>query len=110
MNKMTDRPTGVTIIAMFMFLNIIITPLYILLFIYEPILVKITLSLVSAIIYLLLGYGLWKMRRWAWTGTIVSALIGLLLALITINLIAFIINVIVLGYMLQGRVRLAFKQ
>jgi len=69
---------------------------------------------VLGIAYLVMAYGLWRGKRWAWTITMILSFIGIALGAISIvtgNIAAIfnlIINAIVLYYLYRPHVRVFF--
>lgn len=64
------------------------------------------------LIYLLLAWGLWNGKGWAWTVTLIITILGLIGSLITIiigvGLITLIINVLILYYLTRPHVKAFF--
>lgn len=69
---------------------------------------------VLGIAYLVMAYGLWRGKRWAWTITMILSLIGIVLGAVSIvtgNIAAIfnlIINAIVLYYLFRPHVKVFF--
>lgn len=69
---------------------------------------------VLGIAYLVMAYGLWRGKRWAWTITMILSFIGIVLGAISIvtgnNAAIFnlIINAIVLYYLFRPHVKVFF--
>jgi hypothetical protein len=73
-----QRPRGITILAILIiisgaisFFGIVAGPFGI-------------ASAILGIIYIIMGYGLYKGRGWAWTGTIISFLVGIGMSVVSI--------------------------
>jgi uncharacterized membrane protein (DUF2068 family) len=69
---------------------------------------------VLGIAYLVMAYGLWRGKRWAWTITMILSFIGIVLGAVSIvtgNIAAIfnlIINAIVLYYLFRPHVKVFF--
>lgn len=72
-----QRPRGVTIIAIIMIIGGVAS-----LFAIASGPFGIVSS-VLGIVYLVMGYGLFKGNRWAWTGTIISLIVGIIVGIIS---------------------------
>lgn len=77
--------------------------------------------LVQATLYIVFGVGALQMSPWAWTLGVVLALVGLVVRVATLffdqrlstvvgDLIGIVVDIIVLVYLFQPRVRHAFRQ
>lgn len=96
MESQRYRPLGVTIIAILLVIAGIIS------FVSGLILLIILIGIVPlalGIAYLVMAYGLWKGKGWAWTITLILSAIGIVVALVSIAFgnVAAIINVIIHG-------------
>ena len=69
----------------------------------------IATAMISAVFSLVFGWGLWKLKRGVWILLVFLGSLGIFGAVISLNVINFIINVIIVGYLLQPHVKLAFK-
>jgi hypothetical protein len=72
-----QRPRGVTILAILLILGGVASLFAV---------ASRPLGIVSfalGIVYIIMGYGLFKGNRWAWTGTIVSLLVGIFVGIIS---------------------------
>ncbi len=67
--------------------------------------------LIVGIIGLILFYGLWSTRKWAWLWTLIINVIGILGAITDPlgNIIGLAINIIIIVYLFVPSVRAAFK-
>jgi len=71
---------------------------------------------VLGIAYLVMAYGLWRGKRWAWTITMILSFIGIVLGAVSIvtgNIAAIfnlIINAIVLYYLYRPHVKVFFRK
>ena len=97
----SQRPLGVTILA-------ILTVISGIGFLVSVILVPLGIAM------LVVAYGLWKGKRWAWTITLVLSFIGIALGLASIatgNIVSIwpvIINAIVIYYLYRPNVKAFF--
>ncbi len=66
------------------------------------------LFVVVGLVTVFLAWGLWRGATWAWTAALVIAILGLILHLLSLNIIGLAINVIIIVYLLQSNVRLYF--
>jgi len=69
----------------------------------------IATAMISAVFSLVFGWGLWKLKRGVWILLVFLGSLGIFGAVISLNVINFIINVIIVGYLLQPHVKFAFK-
>ena len=103
-----QRPVVVSIIAVAMFLNGLITVVTGLMFEAEP------YVLASGAVALLLSLGLWKLWSWAWIGTILLQIVALGAAIYywytlgSINFWSIGIAIIIILYLLRSEIRAAF--
>lgn len=124
-----QRPTGVTILAILAFIaacfmllgGLLLTvagtvigamanPLFAALGAFGGILI-----IILGALYALVGYGLWTLKSWAWILTVVLAGLGFAFNLLQLlagdiagGLVGFIVNGVVLWYMMQPQVKTAF--
>jgi uncharacterized membrane protein (DUF2068 family) len=97
----TSRPLGVTIIALLTIISGI------------GFLVSIIL-IPLGIAFLVMAYGLWKGKGWAWTITLVLSFIGIALGLASIvtgnvvSILPVIINAIIIYYLYRPDVKVFF--
>ena len=131
LEQSTQRPTGVAVLSILMFLGgaVDIGIAGLLLFLgavtlpmlaFLPnlqlagtfLLLLSIIPLISAIISFVLGFGLWKGRSWAWTWTLISSILGLIVSvagLITgVGLLGVVIYAIFIFYLTRGRVKFYF--
>ena len=72
------------------------------------------ISLLLGIAYLVMAYGLWKGKRWAWTITLILSVIGIILAVASIAvgnvgaIVSIIIHGIVIYYLYRPNVKAFF--
>jgi uncharacterized membrane protein len=103
-----QRPVVVSIIAVAMFLNGLVTVVTGLMFEAEP------YVLASGAVALLLSLGLWKLWSWAWIGTILLQIVALGVAIYywytlgSINFWSIGIAIIIILYLLRSEIRAAF--
>jgi hypothetical protein len=96
MESQKHRPMGVTIIAILTLIGGII-------FLASGLVLLIIgigiILLALGIAYLVMAYGLWKGKGWAWTITLILSAIGIIVAIVSIAAgnVAAIINVIIHG-------------
>ena len=96
MESQKHRPLGVTIIAILTLIGGII-------FLASGVVLLLIgigiILLALGIAYLVMAYGLWKGKGWAWTITLILSAIGIVVALVSIAFgnVAAIINVIIHG-------------
>ena len=114
-----SRPLGVTIIAA---LQIIVGIIYIVFaFLFGAIGLMgssdmdamggsfVTVILVGiAIPCFIMSWGLLKGKSWAWTITLILTIIGLIMSIVSLNVIGVIIDVIILYYLFRPHVKAYF--
>lgn len=70
--------------------------------------------LIMGIAYLVITYGLWKGKRWAWTVTLILSVIGIILAIASIAvgnvgaIVSIIIHGVVIYYLYRPNVKAFF--
>jgi uncharacterized membrane protein (DUF2068 family) len=69
-------------------------------------------SFVAGVVSFILAYGLWKARGWAWTWTLISCIVGLVISIIAIavgvGIIGIVIYAIIIYYLTRARVKAFF--
>ena len=67
---------------------------------------------VFAFVEFILAYGLWKGKGWAWIGSLIFAVIGLVFSTLTLfmrprvgEVIALVLNLVIIYYLMQPRVQ-----
>jgi hypothetical protein len=75
--KYRQRPKGVTILAILMMLSGIVSMFGI------ASSISGIIALALGVVYIIMGYGLFKGKGWAWIGTIVSFFIGIAISIIS---------------------------
>jgi Predicted membrane protein (DUF2127) len=70
---------------------------------------------VLAFLQFVLAYGLWKGKGWAWIGSLIFAVIGLVFSALTLfmrprlgEVIALVLNLVIMFYLMQPRVQSYF--
>ncbi|MGA2791558.1 MAG: DUF998 domain-containing protein [Candidatus Bathyarchaeia archaeon] len=127
----TQRPTGVAVLSilmflggavdigtatLFFFLGAVTLPMLVLLpslhLAGTLLLLLSIIPLIFAIISFVLGFGLWKGRTWAWTWTLISSIIGLIVSaaglIIGVGLVGVVIYTVFIIYLTRGRVKSYF--
>lgn len=118
---MSDKPTGVLILAILQLISALswlalgalafvagamLLPLFGMLLAFFP--------LIIGIIGLILFYGLWSLKGWAWFWTLIINLIGVVLGLLgnladLMNLLSLAISVIIVIYLFMPGTRAHFR-
>jgi len=118
---MSDKPTGVLILAILQLISALswlalgalafmagamLLPLFGMLLAFFP--------LIIGIIGLILFYGLWSLKGWAWFWTLIINLLGVILGLLgnladIMNLLSLAISAIIVIYLLLPSTRAYFK-
>ncbi|MDQ4014204.1 MAG: hypothetical protein M3136_00360 [Thermoproteota archaeon] len=111
MESQKHRPLGVTIIA-------ILTIIGGLIFLASGLVLLIVgigiILLALGIAYLVMAYGLWKGKGWAWTITLILSAIGIVVALISIAagnigaILSIVIHGVVIYYLYRPNVKAFF--
>jgi hypothetical protein len=112
----SERPLGVTIIAVLQLLSSIVMLFggYLLVFVGAGLgffglgLLFGGIFLIVGLIGFIIGWGLWTLKSWAWMIAFVLNLINVLIALIGMDIISLIIPLIIVIYLNQGEVKAAF--
>ncbi|NHI87874.1 MAG: hypothetical protein EAX87_00040 [Candidatus Thorarchaeota archaeon] len=65
--------------------------------------------LIFGILYLLLAWGLWTLKSWAWMAAVILNIIGLILGILQFNWIGVIISLIIVIYLQQGDIKSRFR-
>lgn len=127
----TQRPTGVAVLsilmflggvvdigtaALFLFLGAVTLPMLAFLpslqLVGTLLLLLSIIPLIFAIFSFVLGFGLWKGRSWAWTWTLISSIIGLIASvaglIIGVGLVGVVIYAVFIFYLTRGRVKSYF--
>jgi uncharacterized membrane protein HdeD (DUF308 family) len=109
MESQKHRPLGVTLIA-------ILTAIGGIIFLASGLVLLIVgiILLALGIAYLVMAYGLWKGRGWAWTITLILSAIGIIVAIVSVAagnvsaIISIIIQGIVIYYLYRPNVKAFF--
>lgn len=56
-------------------------------------------ALVLSIVQIVVVFGLWELRSWAWTLAMISYAIGLVFDLIGVNIIGLLIGIVLIAYL-----------
>ena len=122
---MNSRPTGVTILAIWLVIGIILSIIlyYFNVFEIENLLLTAFLSVIMNVIVLIIAYGLLKGLSWAWESSIILIIIGLVLTFlknifnldIVIYFIGFrsfffLIDIMILYYLTRPYVKAYFEK
>jgi hypothetical protein len=62
-----------------------------------------------ALIDLIVGWGLWTLKSWAWMVALIVNIINLILNAVQFNLLGAIINLIIIIYLQQGDIKSRFR-
>ena len=65
--------------------------------------------IILALIDFIIGWGLWSLKSWAWMLALVFNIINAILNLIAFDIIALIINIIIILYLQQGDIKSRFR-
>jgi uncharacterized membrane protein (DUF2068 family) len=111
MESQKHRPLGVTVIA-------ILTVIGGIIFLVSGLALLIIgigiILLALGIAYLVMAYGLWKGKGWAWTITLILSAIGIIVAVVSIatgnvgGIISIIINGVIIYYLYRPNVKAFF--
>ena len=111
MESQKHRPLGVTVIA-------ILTVIGGIIFLVSGLVLLIIgigiILLALGIAYLVMAYGLWKGKGWAWTITLILSAIGIIVAVVSIatgnvgGIISIIINGVIIYYLYRPSVKAFF--
>lgn len=112
----SERPMGVTIIAILQFISAIILIFagYVLAFVGAAVgffglgLIFGGVFLIIGLIGFIVGWGLWTLKGWAWMIAFLLNLLSVIIALVTFDIVSLIIPLIIVLYLNQGEVKAAF--
>jgi len=127
----TQRPTGILVISILMFLGgagdigiaglllylraVTIPTLAILPSLQLAgtfLLILSIIPLIFAVMSFVLGFGLWKGSSWAWTWTLISSIIGLIVSaaglIVGVGVVGVVIYTVFIFYLTRGRVKFYF--
>lgn len=109
----TNRPLGVTILAILQLLGGILGILAGLAIVMVfPVLLTLIIGAVLLIVGLLgliVGWGLYTMKSWAWMLAMILNIISIILGIINFDLISLIIPVIIVLYLNQADIKSRFR-
>ena len=110
MESRINRPLGVAIIA-------VLTTIGGIIFLASGAVLLIGIGIIFlalGIAYLVMAYGLWNGKPWAWTTTLILSVIGIILAVISISfgnigsILSIIIHGVVIYYLYRPNVKVYF--
>ena len=106
---MTGRPLGVTILAILQLLGALVYLAGVLIILIFP-LIGIALTIVG-VIGMILFYGLWKLKTWAWFWTMIVNILGIIFSLSNVwaNIISIVLSAIIVVYLLMPGIKEHFK-
>ena len=106
-----ERPLGVTILALLQIIGGIFSLIGGSIFFIIPIIGWIIGGVIVflALLDLLIGWGLWSMKSWAWMAAIILNIISLIIAIPTFDYISIIIALIIILYLQQGDIKSRFR-
>lgn len=120
MQQPTDRPIGVTLIAILLALNGIVVLISAFGFFGLPPqrAVGMIIQVVFGLVMLYLAYGVWTLQAWAWLATMIIEGINALFALLALIVapgaiaiwVSLILAIVIIVILLQPSVRDAFSQ
>ncbi|MHA1577343.1 MAG: hypothetical protein ACTSU3_08265 [Candidatus Thorarchaeota archaeon] len=109
----SDRPLGVTILAILQLLGGILGIFAgIAIVIIIPLLLTLILGavlLITGLLGLIVGWGLYTMKSWAWMLAMILNIINIIVAIIGFDLISLIIPVIIVIYLNQPDIKSRFR-
>ena len=105
------RPTGVTVIAILEFISGIIAIPTGLLFL--GVSIFSILSIILGAADLVIGWGLWKLKKWGWMAAIAGGILGIILSLLSFDLWTILLNVVISGviiyYLTRPHIKVVFQ-
>ena len=108
MESLRNRPLGVTIIA-------VLTAIGGIIFLASgAVLLLIGIGIIFLALGVVMAYGLWNGKRWAWTITLILSGIGIILGVISIaagnigSIVSIIIQAVVIYYLYRPSVKVFF--
>ena len=113
-----ERPLGVTILAILEILGGILSiiggfGLVTLAMLMGPLgflfMIVGGLTLLLGIIALIIGWGLWSLKSWAWMAALIINLINLILNILSGGYLSAVINLIIIIYLQQGDIKSRFR-
>lgn len=106
-----DRPLGVTILALLQIIGGVLSLLAGSVLFLIPFFGWILggIIVILALLDLVIGWGLWAMKSWAWMAAIILNIISLIMAIPTTDYISIIISLIIILYLQQGDIKSRFR-
>ncbi len=108
-----DRPLGVTILAILQLLGGVISIFgglaIVMIF---PVIFTLILGailLIVGLVGLIVGWGLYTMKSWAWMLAMILNIINIILAIINFDIVSLIIPVIIVLYLNQADIKSRFR-
>jgi hypothetical protein len=68
-----------------------------------------SIVILLALLDLIIGWGLWSMKSWAWMAAIILNIISLIMAIPTYDYLSAIIALIIILYLQQGDIKSRFR-
>ena len=65
--------------------------------------------LLLGVVDLIVGYGLWSLKSWAWMVALIVNIINLILNAVQFNILGAVINIIIILYLQQGDIKSRFR-
>ncbi|MFW9958196.1 MAG: hypothetical protein ACFFCT_08995 [Candidatus Odinarchaeota archaeon] len=106
-----SRPLGVTILALLQIIGgmlSILSGAFIFSFPFFGWIVGVVVVLL-ALLDLIIGWGLWAMKSWAWMAAIILNIISLIMAIPTFDYLSIIISLIIILYLQQADIKSRFR-
>lgn len=113
-----DRPLGVTILALLEILGGLFSIIggfgLVMLAAFDPLfgflwLILGGVTLFLGLLALIVGWGLWSLKSWAWMVALILNLINLILNILSAGYLAAIINLIIVLYLQQADIKSRFR-
>ncbi len=106
-----DRPLGVTILAILQILGGFLGLLAASIFFIVPFWGWIIGGFLAifALLDVVIGWGLWSMKSWAWMVAIILNIIGIIIGIPTADWLGIIISIIVILYLQQPDIKSRFR-
>ncbi len=67
-----------------------------------------TMAIIMGLINLIIAYGLWNGKSWAWWLTVVFAALNALMSLVSMMIVSLVIAAVIIWYMLRPHVKAFF--
>ncbi|MEB3788180.1 MAG: DUF2127 domain-containing protein [Desulfurococcales archaeon] len=68
-----------------------------------------TMAIIMGLINLVIAYGLWNGKSWAWWLTVVFAALNALMSLVSMMIVSLVIAAVIIWYMLRPHVKAFFN-